>query len=123
MLAWSQLSFMLTQAVCYGHPNLAVPTWLTRRSKLRKTNCALRSLTCLHARPACLTHTAKLLPAILQQVSSHTRTATPLRKRHGKKLDPRYKADGGQDVYVDTVLFGEKRAGVYLDIGCSALHL
>jgi len=72
---------------------------------------------------ACLTHTAKLLPAILQQVSSHTRTAKPLRQRHGKKLDPRYKADGGQDVYVDTVLFGEKRAGVYLDIGCSALRL
>ena len=35
-----------------------------------------------------------------------------------RRRDPRYKAEGEQDVYVDQVLFGERR-GTFVDIGCN----
>lgn len=41
----------------------------------------------------------------------------------GDTIDPRYKADGGQDVFVDQVLFASKSKGIYLDIGCNGISI
>ena len=35
-----------------------------------------------------------------------------------RQRDPRYKAEGGQDVFVDRVLFREQR-GTFVDLGCN----
>ena len=53
-------------------------------------------------------------PAVFADAARGTHRAI----MNDRQRDPRYKAEGGQDVFVDRVLFREQR-GTFVDLGCN----